>query len=42
MNIYSTAFYKFFLIKQINLSQTQYLWIDFDLKNMAGEQLNLG
>ena len=33
MNIYSTAFNKFFPIKQINSSQTQNLWFDSDLKN---------
>ena len=33
MNIYSTAFNKFFPIKRINLSQTQNLWFDSDLRN---------
>ena len=33
MNIYSTAFNKFFSIKQINSSQTQNIWFDFDLNN---------
>ena len=33
MNICSTAFNKFFPIKQINSSQTQNLWYESDLKN---------
>ena len=35
MNIYSTAFNKFFSIKQISSSKTQNLWFDSDLKNQV-------